>query len=274
MRADAATMAAVLGLATLVCAADDKTTIYAGPNAQDISSETWQQVLDSPTNSSTANMTGFDVTKAYPGSEQEGWRLKIGVRGGLDGDGKTATVMSLAPPAGGELANVSDTWHLCVYAFDVKASSATRWGSGKTPSCSGLVADECVDQLSKDAVAGYAKDSCPEFSTKPACLRDLPEQTAMALSLSAKDMSSVLRGNATFFRRNDGTDKAAFETAAGLPMAVVTLWGPSGDSDKTPTAEAACVMPNAKDAASGSTRAVAFLGWSVVTLAVAATLVL
>lgn len=94
------------------------------------------------------------------------------------------------------------------------------------------------------------------------------------MSLAAKDMSSVLRGNATFFRRNDGTDKAAFEAAAGLPMAVVTLWGPSGDSDKTPTAEAACVMPNAKDAASGSTRAVAFLGWSVVTLAVAATLVL
>ncbi|UNI19216.1 hypothetical protein JDV02_005416 [Purpureocillium takamizusanense] len=93
--------------------------------------------------------------------------------------------MSLAPPAGRELANddnnnninnnnnnVSDTWHLCVYAFDVKPSSASRWDSGKTPSCRGLVADECVDQLSKDAAASYARDSCPAFDTKPACLPD------------------------------------------------------------------------------------------------------
>ncbi|UNI19215.1 hypothetical protein JDV02_005415 [Purpureocillium takamizusanense] len=88
-------------------------------------------------------------------------------------------------------------------------------------------------------------------------------------------MPSVLSSNATFFRRHDGAAKEAFKTAAGLPMAVMTLWGPSGDSDKAPWAEMACVMPNAKDAASGSTtRAVAFLGWSAVTLAVVASLVL
>ncbi|KAJ6445504.1 mitochondrial chaperone BCS1 [Purpureocillium lavendulum] len=274
MRANSAVVTALAALAAFASAADDKDVIYTGPKAQDISTETWQKVLDSPTNSSTAHFTGFDITKAYPSSEQEGWQLKIGVKGGLDGDGTTGTVMSLSAPGGGKLANVSDTWHLCVYAFNVKVSSATSWGSGKKPSCKGLVANECIDQISKDAAAVYSSGKCPVYDTKPACLRDLPEQTAMALSLPARDISSVLNGNTSFFRRNDGAEKEAFETAAGQPMAVVTLWGGSGNSDKAPVAEVACVMPNAKEAASSSTRAVAFLGWSAVTLAVAAKLVM
>lgn len=58
-------------------------------------------------------------------------------------------------------------------------------------------------------------------------------------------------------------------------MAVLTVWGPSGNAEKEPAFEAACVMPNAKEATSGaSTRAATFLGWSAVALAVGLQLVL
>ncbi|POR39021.1 Uncharacterized protein TPAR_00788 [Tolypocladium paradoxum] len=270
-----AAAAALLGLAALASAADNNTTaILTGANAKDVSSKTWAEVLDSPTNSSSAKFTGFDVTKGYPGAEQPGWQLEIGVKSDMPGN-LTATVMSIAPPEGKKLDKVDDSWHLCVYAFNVNAASAASWGSGKNDSCSGLVAVECLKNLQKDALSNYATGSCPDYSTKPACLRDLVEQTSMSLSLSAKDIPSAFGGNSTFFRRADGTTAKAFTTAAGQPMAVLTVWGPSGNAEKAPTVEAACVMPNASPAATGaSTRAAAFLGWSAVTLAVGLQLVL
>ncbi|KND87564.1 hypothetical protein TOPH_07850 [Tolypocladium ophioglossoides CBS 100239] len=269
-----ATAAALLGLAALAAADNSATAILTGAHSSDVSSQTWEQVMDSPTNSSSAKFTGFNLTQGYPGTQQQGWQLKIGVKTGLPSN-LTATAMSIAPAAGQELGKVDDSWHLCVHTFSVKASSAGNWGSGKNDSCSGLVAVECIQNLVKDAASNYATDSCPDYSTKPACLRDLEQQTSLSLSLSAKNIPSAIGHNSTFFRRADGTDAKAFTTAAGQPMAVLTVWGPSGNAEKAPTVEVACVMPNAKVAAvSASTRAVAFLGWSAVTLAVAFQLVL
>ena len=92
---------------------------------------------------------------------------------------------------------------------------------------------------------------------------------------AAKDIPSAIGGNSTFFRRADGKDSKAFDAAAGQPMVVMTVFGPSGNSDKKPTVQGACVMPNAEEAASGaSTSSTAFLGWSVVVVAVGLQLVL
>lgn len=184
MRSAAA--AALLGLAALASAADDSATaIVTGANAKDVSAKTWAEVMDSPTNSSSAKFTGFDITKGYPGAEQPGWQLKIATKSDLPGN-LTATTMSIAPPEGKKLDKVDDSWHLCVYAFNVKATSATAWGSGKNESCTGLVAPECIKHLKKDALSNYATGSCPDYSTRPACLRDLEEQTSMSLSLSGE----------------------------------------------------------------------------------------
>ena len=179
---------ALLGLAALASAADNNTAaILTGDGAKDVSAKTWDEVISLPTNSSTAKFTGFDLAKGYPSTEQADWQLKIAVKSELPED-LTATVMSLSPPDGKTLDKVDDSWHLCVYAFNVKATSATRWGSGKKDSCNGLVAPECMKNLRSDAVGKYASGSCPDYSTVPACLRDLEEQTSLSLSLSGESI--------------------------------------------------------------------------------------
>lgn len=54
------------------------------------------------------------------------------------------------------------------------------------------------------------------------------------------------------------------------PMAVIAVFGSSGDSDDKPNAVAACVMPGATAvegaAAAGTT---AFMGWTVFSMAIA-----
>ncbi|OAQ64131.1 hypothetical protein VFPPC_05462 [Pochonia chlamydosporia 170] len=103
----------------------------------------------------------------------------------------------------------------------------------------------------KNAARNSATSGCKAYSTTPGCLRNLDEKSAKALSLSSRNASSMFGKISTFFHRVDG-DASAFGTAAGLPMLVVTVFGPSAESGMAATPEVACVQPNAKEKTSGA----------------------
>lgn len=84
-----------------------------------------------------------------------------------------------------------------------------------------------------------------------------------------------------FFRKVDGTyatdaDNAEiFDTANNQPMAVVAVFGASGDSDQDPIAEVACVMPGAQEAESAaSALSASFVGLAAAGFAAALALAL
>lgn len=185
MRTNIAVSTALAGLAALVLAADGDKAIIQGDGAKDLPADSWQAVAEAPTNSTTSKFTGFDVSKAFPSSEQEGWELSIDVKENAKGSNGnvTATVMSINPPS--DNTTIDDSWQFCVYAFNVKATSAYAYHSGQTNSCNNLVNSECVDDLKRNG-ASAAAEGCKGYSTTASCLRDLDEQSAMALSLSGK----------------------------------------------------------------------------------------
>ena len=99
-------------------------------------------------------------------------------------------------------------------------------------------------------------------------------------SLAANASDYFIEG-VPFFRKVDGTyaseaDNAEiFDTANNQPMAVVAVFGPSGDSDQDPTAEVACVMPGAPEAESAaSSLSASFFGLTVAGFAAALALTL
>lgn len=51
-------------------------------------------------------------------------------------------------------------------------------------------------------------------------------------------------------------------------MLVITVFGSSGKSDKAPTAEVACVQPNAKEKSSEASRVASLMGWAVAALTI------
>jgi hypothetical protein len=188
-----AAVASALTLAAGITRAEE--AVYVGEKAADVSLETWESVADQSNATSTAKFPGVDITKAYPGEAKDGWELTIAVKNNITGPGDdadslfTGTTMSIAYPEGGDNATVDDSWHFCLYSFMVKPSSAKSDGfvAGSTPSCKDLVGSECIDDLKKNAVKNYAKDSCPVYKTTPSCLRDLEEvQEGMALSVSGR----------------------------------------------------------------------------------------
>lgn len=184
MRANIVAAFTFVGVASLVCAADN--VIIVGDGASDVSANTWKDVASSPTNSTTSKFTGFDVSMDYPGSEQDGWELSVDVKENAKGPNGniTATVLSISRPSNGTF---DKSWHFCVYAFTVKATSSYAYFAGQKDSCNNLVAAECIDDLKKNAVKNSATDSCNAYSTTPSCLRDLDEeQKAKVLSLSGK----------------------------------------------------------------------------------------
>lgn len=183
MRTNLVAACAVVGLAWLTSAADD--AIVVGTNSGEVSANTWKDIASSPTNITTSSFTGFDISKAYPSSEQEGWELSIGVKENvkLSSENITATVMSISRPSNGD---VDSSWHFCVYTFNVRSISSYAYYAGQKDSCNNLVAPECIDDLKKIAVKNSATDSCNAYSSTASCLRDLDEQSAMTLSVSGK----------------------------------------------------------------------------------------
>lgn len=51
-------------------------------------------------------------------------------------------------------------------------------------------------------------------------------------------------------------------------MLVITVFGSSKQSDKAPTAEAACVQPNAKEKTSDASHLASLMGWAVAALSI------
>ena len=175
---------ALAALASLASAADNSSAIVVGAGASDISDSTWKSVVDAPTNATTSKFTGFDISKKFPSSEQSGWELGIDVKDGAKGSNGnvTATVMSVTAPNGN--VSVDDSWHFCLYAFTVKATSATAYTTGQNNSCSNLVISECVDDLKSNAVKSFSSDGCKAYDTTASCLRDLESQTGKVVSIS------------------------------------------------------------------------------------------
>lgn len=100
------------------------------------------------------------------------------------------------------------------------------------------------------------------------------------------DTDDLISGNASFFRQVDGShaadDESVYMAAALQPYAVVTVFGPSGDSEEDAFAEVTCILPDTveddsvhpapeqleeeEDAAAGLTK---LAGWAALTGAVA-----
>ena len=182
---------ALMRLAAPVIAADP---LLEGASAGDVSDDVWGSIMKSPNATSNATFSGYDITKSFPSSAQDGWQLSIALKKELDdpnGDGElTGTTMSLMAPDD-SASKVDDSWRICLHVFTVNPASADTWGSGENPSCDGLVAKECVDDLQKNAVKNFG-DGCPTYSTTPSCLRDLPDQKSMALAVTCTFASPIL----------------------------------------------------------------------------------
>lgn len=173
-------VAFIICLARIASAADN--AIVIGPKATEVTIDAWRDVVSSPTNGTTSKFKGFDTSKPYPGSEQEGWELSIGVKEyvNVSNSNGTATIMSINPPSNGSFDN---SWHFCLYTFNVNPRSAAQYYGGQKDSCSNLVAKECIDDIKKNAVKNSATDGCTAYQTTPSCLRDISEQSALVLSV-------------------------------------------------------------------------------------------
>lgn len=182
MRINFVAVSLIISVNTLA-AADNVSVI--GDRATDVSADAWKDIANFPTNTSTSKFTGFNISKAYPSSEQDGWQLTINVKEDVKGPNGniTATVMSITSPSN---RTIDSSWHFCTCAFNVKATSAAAYFSGQKDSCNNLVSSECIDDLKKNAARNSATSGCKAYSTTPGCLRNLDEQSAKALSLSCK----------------------------------------------------------------------------------------
>ncbi|KAK5996624.1 hypothetical protein PT974_01961 [Cladobotryum mycophilum] len=237
--------------------------IYVGPKARNISSNVWDSIASNPNATSSTTFIGYDLSKPFPSSQQDGWTLSIAT--------------------GGTCSPQSHTWHVCLYAFSVKPGSARAdgWGTGENPSCEHLLPPECLDDLQNLGAQKFRGDACALFDPGPSCSKDLDQEIGMVLSVSAEDATSTFGNNTPFFKRVDGTysNQTMIDiipiTAMGRPMAVLTLWGSSKNSRRrrNPFASVNCVMPDAEpfdaDAESGASILSSSLGWSLVVLAAA-----
>lgn len=179
--------AALLQLATSV-----NGQIVVGEGATDVSGEDWATVGESANLTQTQTFEGRDVTASFPGEPQEGWELRLALKDNLEsGDSSwTAGTISLAGPDGD--VEVDDSWNLCVHVFPVKVSSGNGFNSDFEPTCEGLVAPECVEDLISRGVDRF-ESGCPRFDFSPSCLRDVSEtEDSTAVSINCMFFCSNL----------------------------------------------------------------------------------
>lgn len=169
--------------------------IVVGEGAADVNDEAWNSVMESANLTSTQEFTGRDVSTAFPGKTQEGWKLHVALKDDVDApnsdDKLTATTLSLSAP--GDV-KFDDSWNLCMHVFNVYPSSAGGWGSKFGSDCSDMVALECVDDMRKYGISKFTGD-CASWTVTPSCLRDIEEAKGSSISIKGTLNTPILVHN-------------------------------------------------------------------------------
>ncbi|KAK9419099.1 hypothetical protein SUNI508_01076 [Seiridium unicorne] len=263
-------------------------TIVQG-NAYQFDQKTWERNLAQPNATGNFSITGFDISKAFPSAQVDGWELSVNVTSSIpdsqvlnptNTSGKVFTGTSLylkAPDsvvAGITSADSTDaidetTWKICVTVMTGGPVEDTSTADNGT--CSSL-SSQCITDFQNAYADEFAKEQdCYKLPATPSSCGDSLDQANMT---TQQFPLTYLNGTEIFVTASDvhdSGDNTAFDSAVKQVWPVLTVWGWNNranvSDDTKPTVQLTCARANNVQSGSGDSQSAASVTQSSATVA-------
>ncbi|KAI1125833.1 hypothetical protein F5Y10DRAFT_246232 [Nemania abortiva] len=245
-------------------------TIVAG-NAVQFDRDTWEAHLARPNATGNNSVVGFDVSKPWPSTQGDGWKLGINVTSDIpdseimnpsNATGKAFTGTSIflqAPPNlqstfSSQTALDETTWKICIVVIP-NAPQDNVTGTAADGDCP-VMSTQCVSDLEDAYTAKFARNQdC--YGTPPAT----PSSCGARINTGAFNVQQLpldsITGREVYVTASDlhdPEDQEALDDATGKTWPVMVIWGwnvrANASGDAMPTVQLSCV--SARDVVSGS----------------------
>ncbi|KAH8652041.1 hypothetical protein BX600DRAFT_440955 [Xylariales sp. PMI_506] len=247
----AATFTALLPLCPLAFQGWNSGTSLAG-NALEFSQNSWESVLAQPNATGGVQITGFDISKDWPGEVVDGWELGINVTksltsaqllsssdqiSGEDQQLFTGTSIYLKAPPNvinavrtaqiATNADASTTWMICVF-FITDAPSGEVDRSDNNGTCKAY-SSQCVTDLQAAYVERFAQEqdcfgAAPMMPQSCGGLLDPANFTTQPFSIPYLNGTEIYATASEPLRSRADLD-AAYDSAVGQVWPVLIVWG-------------------------------------------------